>query len=195
LACKVAFVSSFLLPIVLGAPLPFAPIQIILLELFMDLAASATFVAEPEEVGTMKRPPINPNEKFLNRRLMNSLVLGALSLFAAVSINYLLAWYQTGNLVLAQTVAFATWMIGHIFLALNFRSEKQPLLKLGLRSNKLMLLWALIVTITLVVATNLPPDNPLKITNLSVENWVLVIGVAFVATFWMEFKKLLSRQR
>jgi len=37
------------LPAVAGLSLPFSPIQIIILELFMDLAASAGFVAEPAE--------------------------------------------------------------------------------------------------------------------------------------------------
>jgi Ca2+-transporting ATPase len=192
LACKVALVASFLLPIALGVPLPFAPIQIIVLELFMDLAASATFVAEPEERGIMKKPPVDPTEKFLNRSLMTTLFLGALSLFAAVSTTYLFTWYQTQDLLLSQTMAFATWMVGHIFLAFNFRSEKEPLFKLGLRSNKLMLLWALIVVVSLLVATNLSLVNSaLRITSLSLTNWATVLLVSFAALFWMELKKLL----
>jgi len=194
LACKIALVASFLLPIALGIPLPFAPIQIIMLELFMDLAASATFVAEPEEAGTMKKPPLDPNEKFMNRHMLQSLVMGAFSLFAAVSVSYLFTYYQTQNLLQAQTMAFATWMVGHIFLALNFRSEKEPLIKLGLLSNKVMLLWALVVAVTLLVGTNLPFVNAaLRITSLSLSDWALVLGVSFGATFWMELKKLLKR--
>ncbi len=193
LACKIALVASFLLPIALGAPLPFAPIQIIVLELFMDLAASATFVAEPEEVGAMKRPPSRVNEKFMNRSMLTTLVLGALSLFAAVSVNYLYVWYSTGDLVLSQTIAFATWMIGHIFLALNLRSEKEPLAELGLRSNKVMILWTLVVATTLVVGTSLTSvHNSLRITSLSLADWALVLLVSFAATFWMELKKLLQ---
>ena len=65
LACKVALVSIFLVPIALGIPLPFSPIQIIVLELFMDLGASATFVAEPQERGAMKKPPVDPAERFM----------------------------------------------------------------------------------------------------------------------------------
>jgi Ca2+-transporting ATPase len=192
LACKVALVASFLVPIVLGVPLPFAPIQIIVLELFMDLAASATFVAEPEEIGTMKNPPVDSNEKFMNRSMQVSLVLGALSLFAAVTATFLFTWYQTQNLPLAQTVAFATWMLGHIFLALNFRSEKEPLIKLGFFSNKIMVFWALIVVATLLLGTNLQfIHDSLKITYLSLSDWALVIGVSFVAMFWMELKKIL----
>ena len=55
----------------------------------------------------------------------------------------------------ARTVAFATWMFGHIFLAFNFRSEQTPLLKQGVLSNKVMLLWALLVVVVLVVGTNI----------------------------------------
>ena len=123
----------------------------------MDLAASATFVAEPQEAGIMNKPPNNPNEKFMNRTMLTSLVLGALSLFAAVTATYLFTWYHNPTATAvqhAQTVAFATWMLGHIFLALNFRSEKEPLSKLGVLSNKVMLLWALIVFVTLLVGNN-----------------------------------------
>jgi Ca2+-transporting ATPase len=192
LACKVALVLSFLLPIALGIPLPFSPIQIIVLELFMDLAASATFVAEPEEAGIMNKPPIDPEEKFMNRPMLNSIALGALSLFAAVSATFLFTWYQTQSLPHAQSVAFATWMLGHILLAFNFRSEREPLSKLGILSNKLMILWAAVVVVTLLVGTNLPfVADSLKITSLNAFDWLLVVVASVVATFWMELRKLL----
>jgi P-type Ca2+ transporter type 2C len=194
LACKIALVASFLLPIALGAPLPFAPIQIIVLELFMDLAASATFVAEPQEAGAMQKPPLDPKEKFMNRSMLATMTAGAVSLFAAVSTTYLYTWYSSGDLVLAQTMAFATWMVGHIFLALNLRSDREPLVKLGLLSNKLMLLWGFIVAITLVTGTTLPfVHDSLRITSLSLANWGTVLAIAFAATFWMELAKLLRR--
>ena len=197
LACKVALVSIFLVPIILGIPLPFAPIQIIVLELFMDLAASATFVAEPQEKGVMKKPPADPREPFMGRKMLRPLFLGALSLFLAVTATYLFTYYtatatQVTNATLyAQTVAFATWMFGHIFLAFNFRSENEPLLRQGVLSNKVMLLWAIVVFVVLVVGTSLL-QAPLQITSLQPTDWALVIGVAFAATFWMELKKLLT---
>ena len=194
LACKVALVSIFLVPIILGIPLPFAPIQIIVLELFMDLAASATFVAEPEEAGSMQKPPIDPKEKFLNKPMLKTLFLGALSLFVAVTATFLFAWYTTHDVNYARTIAFATWMFGHIFLALNFRSDQEPLIKEGLLSNKIMLLWALLVFVTLIAATALPPVQvALQITGLHPIDWPLVIGVSFAATFWMELEKILRK--
>jgi Ca2+-transporting ATPase len=202
LACKMALVASFLLPIAIGVPLPFAPIQIIVLELFMDLAASATFVAEPEERDIMALPPLNPKERFMNRTMMTTLIKGALSLFMAVSVTFLAAWYLNSGLAadqrtkLAQTVAFATWMLGHVFLALNFRSDREPLSKQGPLSNKLMVLWALIVVFSLIMATGLPVlHDALKITSLSLADWAIVLSVSFFATFWMEFKKILKPRR
>jgi Ca2+-transporting ATPase len=201
LACKVALVSIFLVPIILGIPLPFAPIQIIVLELFMDLAASATFVAEPEEAGIMQKPPNNPNEKFMSRNYLKTMGVGAVSLFAAVTTAYLLTWYinpGSGSIAVqtthAQTVAFATWMLGHILLALNLRSDKEPLSKLGVLSNKVMVLWALAAVGTLVIATNVPGiANALRITSLTLMDWAVVVVAAFLATFWMELKKILQR--
>jgi Ca2+-transporting ATPase len=85
-------------------------------------------------------------------------------------------------------------MVGHILLALNFRSEKEPLVKLGFFSNKVMVLWALLVVATLIVGTNLPfVHDSLKITNLSLPDWALVIIVSFAATFWIELKKILQQ--
>jgi P-type Ca2+ transporter type 2C len=199
LACKVALVSIFLVPIILGIPLPFAPIQIIVLELFMDLAASATFVAEPQEKGAMTKPPTDPRERFMNSKMLRPLFLGALSLFLAVTATYLFTYYTVSTVFMpnavgyARTVAFATWMFGHIFLAFNFRSENTPLLKQGVLTNRVMLLWALMAFVLLVAATTLPAlQTALQITSLSAADWALVVGVAFLATFWMELKKFIT---
>jgi Ca2+-transporting ATPase len=193
LACKVALVSIFLIPIILGMPLPFQPIQIIVLELFMDLAASATFVAEPMEKDAMKKPPADPTRKFMDKTMLRPLFIGALSLFAAVTATYLFAYYSTADATYAQTVAFATWMFGHVFLAFNFRSENIPLRKQGILSNKVMLVWALLVVVVLVVATYVPfIQSALKITALSAADWAIVVAVAFAATFWMELKKMFT---
>jgi Ca2+-transporting ATPase len=194
LACKVALVAAFMLPIALGVPLPFSPVQIIMLELFMDLGASAAFVAERAEGDVMKRRPRDPKHEFMDRKMIVSIVVGAVSLFAAVSVAYLYTWYTDGSLVMAQTVAFATWLVGHIFLAFNMRSSNEPLARMGYASNRVMLLWALAVVVMLLIAVPLPfLHETLKLQSLSLAQWVLVIASAFIATFWMEARKLIVR--
>jgi Ca2+-transporting ATPase len=193
LACKVALVLAMLLPVLLRLPVPFAPVQIILMELFMDLAASATFVAEPAEDGLMQRPPRSPKAKLMDRPMLTSIFSSALGLFGAVSVSYLTTWYRTQYLTEAQTMAFATWLLGHVFLALNLRSEREPLLRLGFFSNRLMVIWAAATFGLLLFATLVPGvQGFFKVVALSPSEWLLTIGAALIGTFWIEAKKLIA---
>jgi hypothetical protein len=57
-----------------------------------------------------------------------------------------------------------------------------------------MVLWALIVVATLLIATNVPAvASSLKITGLTPTDWAIVIIAAFVATFWIELRKILGK--
>jgi Ca2+-transporting ATPase len=193
LACKVALVSAVLLPVLLGVPVPFAPIQIIVIELFMDVAASVTFANEPAETDVMHKPPRNPRTRFLDGPMVRSIFSAAAGVFAAVSVAYLVTWYSSGgDLVRAQTVAFVAWLLGHVLLAINLRSEREPLFRLGFFSNRLMIVWA-VAAITFVLFATLAPfvQNLLKMTALSGQDWLLVLIVTVMGTFWIEMRKVL----
>lgn len=191
LSVKIALVLSFVVPLALNLQFPFAPVQIVLLELFMDLAASATFVAEPMEADTMSRPPRSPKARFIDRDMLTSMALGAVSLSAAVLINYLFTWYSGQGLAEARSVAFGTWLVGHIFLAFTMRSQRQPLTRIGFLSNKVMLVWAGSALLFLVFIASVPFVQPaIGVTYISPLNWLLVVGVPFLTIFWLELRKL-----
>jgi len=190
LACKVALISVTLLPVLLLVPIPFAPIQIIIMELFMDLAASATFVAEPAESEVMKKPPRDPKSKFLDRAMVLSIFSASSGLFVAVVFAYLLTWYSSGDLVKSQTMAFATWLVGHVFLAVNMRSVSEPLSRLGFLSNKLMVAWILATIAFAIAITTVPgAESAFKTTSLNVNDWVLLVLLSLAGTFWLEARK------
>ena len=190
LACKVAVVAISLLPVLLGVPIPFAPIQLIVLELFMDLAASATFVAEPPESDLMHQPPRDPNARFMDRSMVASIFTSAAGLFLAVSAAYLVTFYSGVGLAVAQTTAFVTWLLGHVFLALNLRSEHEPLLRIGLTSNRLMVVWGLAAILFAIFASMTPGvQSVLRTAPLGAAQWALAIVLAFAGTFWIEVRK------
>ncbi len=193
LACKVAVVAIMLLPVLLGIPPPFAPIQLIVLELFMDLAASATFVMEPPEADLMRQGPRDPRARFMDRRMVGSIFASAAGLFLAVSTAYLVTYYGGGSGAVAQTVAFVTWLLGHVFLALNLRSEDEPLLRLGLFTNRLMVLWGVAAVLFAIFASVTPGvQSVLRTTTLDAGQWGLAILLAFAGTFWIEARKWLA---
>ncbi len=196
LACKVAVAGITLLPVLLRVPIPFAPIQLIVLELLMDLAASATFVAEAPESDLMREPPKPPKARFMDRWMTGSIFASAAGLFAAVSIAYLATWYAGADLATSQTMAFVTWLLGHVFLALNLRSEREPLLRLGIASNRLMILWGA-VAIAFAVFVGVTPgvQVALRTTSLGIGQWAFAFTLAFAGTFWWEVRKWLTPSR
>jgi Ca2+-transporting ATPase len=192
LAIKAALISIFLLPLALGVPLPFAPIQIIVLELFMDLAASAGFVTEPAEKTIYSRKPRDPKAKFPDSRMVKSLAISAASLFAAVMLAYFYARWQNLSPLEAQTFAFSAWMMGHIILAFISRSENEPLYILGPLSNRVMDLWALLAFSFLLVAVAVPSVGvQLKLSTLTAGQLGLIFAFALLTIVWLEIAKLL----
>ncbi len=191
LAVKLALITIFLFPIFFTIPFPFAPIQIILLELFMDLGASATFVIEIPESDVMKRPPREPSEKFINRKMKREILSGGLMLAAAVIFVYSIAYFQ--GLQGAGAMAFATWMICHVLLAFNMRTDNDPLSKVGLLSNKMMIFWAIGAFLTTILIIYIPPlAKVFRLSPLSLSDWGYVIIISIIATFWKEIVKIIK---
>jgi len=190
LSVKIALILIFLLPVVVGVALPFAPIQIIILELFMDLAASAGFVGEPMEKNIFVRPPRSPKEKLLDRQFLKGMAMSGLSLFTAVTFVYFYGQRQGWPLEQAQTAAFLTWLMGHIFLAFVSRSQKEPLPKLGFFSNKIINLWATAVFAFITAIIFAPRVGAyFKLVPVSFYQFGLIILISFAAIFWLEIRK------
>jgi len=157
LAVKVGLIAIFLLPVLAGLPLPFSPIQIILLELFMDLAASAGFVAEPAEADIARRQPRRAASALLDGAAVRTILFKGALLFAAVMAAY--AWGNWRGLSPAavQSCAFAAWMVGHVALAFISRSDRHWIVRHGLFANPVMNLWAVAAIGFMLLAIYLPP--------------------------------------
>jgi len=193
LACKIALLLSFALPLVLGLPFPFSPVQIILLELFMDLAASTTFVAEPAEGDLLTRQPRRKTDLFMSRAMIFRIAGGAATLAAVVLPVFLTAWYMTGDLMLSRTLAFVAWMAGHLFLAATMRTARSSLREIGFLSNHAYVLWVLGVALCLALALSIGPIRE-RLGLAAAPGWTIaaVAGWAPLAVAWIEVRKLIG---
>ena len=192
LSAKLALILIFFVPLLLNMPFPLTPIQIILLELFMDLGASAGFVAEPEEKTIYTRAPRDLNIHLFNKTLINEVLLGGLSLFIAVFGSYLYARGQNLLVYQTQTIAFSAWIIGHILLAMVFRSEHDPLYKIGFFSNKVIILWGLLAYIFLFIVISIPA---IGFAMLSISQLIIIFMISIIGILWLEMKKLINYYR
>jgi Ca2+-transporting ATPase len=193
LSVKAALISIFLLPLALGIPLPFAPIQIIVLELFMDLAASAGFVTEPAEKTIYTRMPKNPKTRFPDARMIREIAVSAASLFAAVMMAYFYAQWQSLSETEVQTFAFSAWIMGHIILAFVSRSDDEPLYVLGPLSNRVMDAWAVLAISFLLVAITVPSVGlQLRLSTLTASQFGLIFFIALITIGWREIVKMMQ---
>jgi Ca2+-transporting ATPase len=190
LSVKAALIAIFLLPALLGIPLPFAPIQIIILELFMDLAASSGFVAEPAEKNIYNRTPRNPRENMFGGRELSDLLLKSAFLFVAVSGVYFYALYQHLPVLEAQTMAFSAWIFGHVALAFVSRAKKETLASIGFFSNKIINIWGVAAVGFLALAIYTPIfDRLLDLEPLSVLRLVIIAAAVIIFIGLLEIKK------
>jgi Ca2+-transporting ATPase len=189
LSAKAILLTVFLVPLAIGRPFPFAPIQIIAIELLMDLASSTIFISEAAEPGVMERRP-RRRKRFLSwdvgLRILRNLVGPALAILAAYFGSLALGY----GVASARTAAFATWLLGHIVLALTLKQEQASLLQRGLLANRFGAGW-LAGMVALVVAMVTVPfvRDALETTPLSAAQWAMVIGGAVAGGGWLEVVK------
>ncbi len=183
LSVKVALIAVFLLPVLVGLPLPFSPIQIIVLELFMDLAASAGFVAEKAERDVLSAGPRAKDSALFDRAQLIDLFVKGAFLFVAVTGVYLWARAVGLHFEMQRTLAFAAWIVGHVALAIESRSDRQSLLSLGVLSNRVIDLWAVAAATFLVVWVYVPALG--MSLNLSTVPVLTLLGVSAAVVAWI----------
>ena len=193
LAVKVGLVTVCFAAAVSGLPLPFAPLQIVILELFMDFGASVAFVSLPPEADEMRRPPRDPSAPFMDRALVVGIVAGGLTLALATGTMFLLGLRSAG-VDGARTMAVVTWMLCHAVLGVVMGWERRPVSLQGLRRTPAMLMW---VSASLVFAAAMLAVPAFRdVLRGGPVSWGLAgtaVVVAMLAPLWLEVVKHASR--
>lgn len=155
LAVKVALVLVMAAAAVLGSALPFTPVQIVILELFMDLGAALAFVNQPADADIMRRPPRDPTARFLDRSMLAGLFAGAVTLAAVVFAAF---WVGAGRFGVGggHTLALVAWMVGHAALGLAMAGGGGLGFIRGLARNPPMLGWAACAVAFAVLIVSVP---------------------------------------
>lgn len=170
---------------------PLSPIQIIVLELFMDLGASTSFVMESADSDIMRRQPRHHSQQFFDAQMMGGILVSAASIIFVVLSSFSYGIYHNPNT--GQTSAFLAWLFSHVLLAINMRTICEPLLKKGPFSNVGMLIWLVAAaSLGVLIATLGSVRMYLKLIPLPLHQWLVIIAFSVVGTFWVELVKILK---
>jgi Ca2+-transporting ATPase len=156
LAVKLALITVSLAMAALGRPLPFSPLQIVVLELFMDLGASVAYLNQAPEADEMRRRPRDPKARLVDRRMLAGILSGGLTLACLTGVAYLLALPGLG-VTGARTLALVCWLVGHATLGVVMGWERRPISWDDLASNPGMVAWAIGAVIFALLLLSWPP--------------------------------------
>lgn len=140
LSVHVPIAGLAVLPLLFGESLLLTPLIIALLEMIIDPASSVVFEAEAEERDVMKRPPRDPADRLLDRRLvMSSLALGLLA-FVCVALVFFVGRARGGSDADLRTLVFVALVTVNIGLVFAHRTFATSLREALMRPNRWLLL-------------------------------------------------------
>ncbi len=174
-----------------GLPLPLTALQILFINLIMDGPQAIALGLEPPEPGIMKQPPRNPKANIFNRH----------SLFYIFGVGFWICVVVLGIFIralgegrqYAMTMFFVTLIVLRTFNAFNCRSATSSLFKLGLLTNRWVIL-AFFFTIFTVLSIIYVPflQKIFEVVPLNYKDWVIVFSASITVLIVVEIGKFLQ---
>lgn len=179
----------------LGMPLPLLPLQILWVNLVTDGLPGLALAEEKGERGIMKRSPFNPKENIFSRGLGTQIIwIGILLGIVSLIVGYVY-WRNDPNGVW-RTMIFSTLVFGQMGNALATRSFIDPLFKIGVLSNRLMV-GAVLLGVLLQLALIYIPylQRIFKTSPLSIQDLLISLAASVLIFGIIELSKIVKRRQ
>ena len=188
----VMFVSSLV-----GLPVPLLPIHILWINLVTDGFPALALGVDSVDPHIMRRPPRKINEKVVTKqRAFLMLAQGAFIAFCSLLAFTFVLFIEKEGIERARTAAFIVLSCSQLFHSYNCRSMTESLFKIGIFTNKKLIL-ATGVSFFLQMAVVYIPflQKVFKTEALGILDWVLVVGISSFPLWAMEVVKGINRKR
>ena len=188
----------FLATIILVRPefLPFfLPAQLLWINLVTDGLPALALGLDPYPKDVMERPPRDPKENVLSRDVLFFIVIiAAILTVGTLGIFVLELAEHPGDIVRARSVAFTTIVFFELFLVFSIRSPRETLWKVGILTNKKLLLAVAVSAALQIAVIQLPfLEQVFKTEALDLSDWVQTFVVGFTAFLFVEVSKVVRR--
>jgi Ca2+-transporting ATPase len=183
--------AIFLAPF-FGLPIPLLAIHILWINLITDGLPGLALASEPSEADIMKRPPRNPKAAIFGNG-MGIHILWVGFLMGAITLG-MQAWTISSGNTNWQTMTFTVLCFSQLGHVISIRSEHNSIFKIGLFSNKSMVL-ALLITIGLQLMIIYTPffNSVFKTQPLNGKELLLTFMVSGIVFCAVEFEKWVKK--
>ncbi len=197
ISCNIGEILIVLVAMLAGLPLPLRPIQLLWLNLVTDGAPALALGLEKGEPDVMQRPPRPAKEPIINREMVVGVAVQALVMTAAILGAFLFGLQKyPGNLAGAQTVAFTTLIVSELVRAFTVRSERLSVFKIGILTNRWMLMAVGSSLLLLLAVIYIPFFDPIFSTvALGWTDWMVILPFGLASAVAAEVLKWVLRRR
>ena len=180
------------------ASLMLLPVHIVLLELLIDPICSVVLERQPAELNIMERKPRNPKEKIVNLKTLAKSVAQGLAIFVvSFGLYYFMLLQSPDNASVARSMGLAVIMLANLFLVQVNSSDVDNVFTSIKRLAKDKAMWVAnaFIVLSLFISLYTPLNVFLKLSPLSVGQFLLVLGLGAGSVLWYELVKLAKRLR
>jgi len=197
LSCNLAEIAIIFLGIMFTKGSPLTVIQLLWLNLITDGAPALALGTEKGEPDIMEQAPRPATEPIINRLMVNGIIIQTVAITIVTLTAYLagLTYFSEWPNI-APTMAFVTLSFSELLRAFTARSERYPLFKIGLFTNKYMNLAFITSLILLLVVVYIPFLQPVfNTTSLGWEQWRMILPLLFIPAFAAEVGKFITTRK
>ncbi len=205
LSCNIGEILVIFITSLLMGPafVPLVPIQLLWLNLVTDSFPALALGQEKGEPDIMDQQPRDPKEPILNKPMIRSITLQSIAIFAAVFTAFrigMLVYPNASEIVGpsegARTYAFITLIMSELIRSFSARSERVPVLMIGLFSNPTVVkAFLLSAALTLVVVYVPFMHTIFNTTSLTLLDWLRILPLAVIPFAVGEVEKLIYYRR
>jgi len=164
--------------IISGIPLPVVAVQILWINMVAGSVCAIPLGVEPKHEDVMQEQPRRQKAGILYNGMLMRIGFIALLIFAAVFFFFQRQLLAVG-LDKARTIAFTTIVAAEWFNALNARSDRWSIRKLGFFSNRWLVAGIGLAILLQMMVIYTPPLQRLFYTvPLSIKDWVVIVLMA-----------------
>ena len=196
LSCNVGEVLIVFLAELLALPLPLLPVHLLWLNLLTDAFPALALGVERAEPGIMRQPPRSPTEPLLDRTMLVGIASQSVAMTVAILAVFIFS-LRTFDVKTARTMAFTTLVVAELLRSFTSRSEYLPVFRLGLFTNRALLIGSSLSLLAFLITVYMPALRPIfKTVFLSWNHWRVILPVALLPAATAELRKVIvGRQR
>jgi len=194
LSCNLGEILIVFVAGILGWPLPLLTIHLLWVNLATDGLPAIALGVDPTDPDIMQSPPISKSESIFTRRV-KVFIAGLAIIIALIILPVFAISLDRMDIIYAQSVTLTTLVMIEMFNALNCRSLKYSIFKIGLFTNKWLIL-AIASSIVLHLSILYIPGLSwlFKIQSLDLRFWALCLPLAALPLIIIEIAKYVENR-